>query len=50
MDMNNLSLQDVKDILIFSLEISKKQIFKFSKQFKNDRRKYNKTKRNQNLD
>ncbi len=48
--MQNPSLEDIKIILVFSLEASKKEIFKFSKNFKKDRKKYNKNKRNSNLD
>lgn len=48
--MSNPSLEDVKKILIFSLEASKREIFKFSKNFKKDRKKFNKDRRNKNLD
>ena len=48
--MSNPSLDDIKAILTFSLEASKKEIFKFSKNFKKDRKKFDKQKRNQNLD
>ena len=48
--MSNPTLEDINAILAFSLEASKKEIFKFSKNFKKDRKKFDKTKRNQNLD
>lgn len=49
-NLDNPSLEDVKEILKFSLEASKKEIFKFSKEFKKDRRKFTKEMRDQNLD
>jgi hypothetical protein len=41
-NLQNPSLEDIKTILSFSLDASKKEIFKFSKNFKKDRKKYNK--------
>lgn len=49
-NLQNPTLEDIKTILKFSLDASKHEIFKFSKNFKKDRKKYNKQTRNQNLD